>query len=380
MRTAFINQKAFSLIIMIRTGCTNLPLHPGKCPPWLFGRMVKLGGAITDVIIAEYGQEEFLRRISNPYFFQSFACVVGFDWHSSGCSTTLCGALKEALNEKSIGIKIAGGKGKASKKTQKQIEEFSNSLSLSAQKIDKLKYASKIIAKVDNNLIQDSYQLYMHTFFFTEKGKYAVVQQGMNPFNKYARRYHWLSDSVQSFVEEPHNAICCDEKKEKVLDLTAKESRETRKTSLDLVNDNPKHLEKYFIPKCQKTLFEYSELTMSPNHYSLNLSKRSLAFLKQAYEFQPKDYEELVALKNMGPQTVRALALISELVYGTKSSWEDPAKFSFSHGGKDGVPYDVNRELMDKNTGFLKEALKQSKLGDKEKLSAIKRLKDFITC
>lgn len=363
---------------MIRTGVASLPLHTGKCPRWLFGRMVKLSGAITEVIIDEYSQEEFLRRISDPYFFQSFACVVGFDWHSSGCSTTLCGALKTALNEKDIGIRIAGGKGKTSRKTPEQIEKFSNHLSLSTQKIDRLKYASKVTAKVDNNLVQDSYQLYMHTFFFNEKGKYAVVQQGLCNENSYARRYHWLSNSVNSFVEEPHSAICCDEKKENVLDLTAKGSRETRKISLDLVKDNPKHLEKYFMPKGQKTLFDYSELSMGRNHYNLNLSKRSLTFLKQAYEFQPKNYEELVALRNMGPQTIRALALISEMVYGTKSSWQDPARYSFAHGGKDGVPHPVNRDLMDKNTNFLEDALNQSKLGFKDRLFAVKRLKEFV--
>lgn len=377
MRVGFINRET-SFLSMIRTGVANLPLHVGKCPRWLFGRMVKLGGAITEIIINEYGQKEFLRRISNPYFFQSFACVVGFDWHSSGVSTTLCGALKTALNEKDLGIKIAGGKGKTSRRTPEQIEKFSNSFSLSTNKIDRLKYASKIIAKVDNNLIQDSYQLYMHTFFFSEKGKYAVVQQGLCNENRYARRYHWLSESINSFVEEPHNAICCDKKEENVLDLTAKESSETRKTSLDLVKDDPKHLEKYFMPKGQKTLFDYSELTMDPNHYSLNLSKKSLTFLKQAYEFQPKNYEELVALQNMGPKTIRALALISELVYGTKSSWQDPARFSFSYGGKDSVPFPVDKTLMDNNTEFLKEALKQSKLGQKDKLDAVRRLKDFI--
>ncbi|MBM3199295.1 DUF763 domain-containing protein [Candidatus Woesearchaeota archaeon] len=364
---------------MLRTGTANLPLHPGKCPPWLFGRMIKLSKAITEIIVNEYGQEEFLRRIADPYFFQSFACTVGFDWHSSGTTTTLCGALKEALNKEELGIRIAGGKGKASRETPEHIERFSNSLSISTQKMEHLKYASKITAKVDNNLIQDGYQLYMHAFFFTEKGRYAVVQQGLCNDNSYARRYHWLSDNVRTFIEEPHNAICCDKKEENVLDLTSKQSKDTRDTSLDLVKDNPKHLEKYFNPKGQKTLFEYSHLTMAPDHYCLNLSKRSLKFLKQAYEFQPKNYEELVALKNMGPQTIRALALISELVYGTKSSWKDPARFSFSHGGKDGVPHPVDRELMDNNTEFLKEALRQSKLGDEEKLKAVKRLKDFVT-
>lgn len=339
--------------------------------------MVKLGRAASEVIIDEYGKDEFLRRLSNPFFFQSFANVLGWDFHSSGATPVLCGALKQA-NLQDCGIIITGGKGKTSIKTPDEIERFGFDAKLSTQRIEKLKYISRLVAKIDNNLIQDQYFLYHHSFIFTENGKWCVIQQGMNTQNKYARRYHWLSDNMQSFVEEPHNAICCDKKKENVLDLTAKESRETRQTSLDLVKDNPKHLEKYFMPKGQKTLFEYSEMTMMPNHYNLNLSKRSLTFLKQAYEFQPKNYEELVALKNMGPQTIRALALISELIYGTKSSWQDPAKYSFAHGGKDGVPYDVNRELMDKNTEFLKEALKQSELGQKDKLDAIRRLKDFV--
>lgn len=363
-----------------RTGTVNLPLHPGKCPRWLFSRMVKLGGAISEAIIYEYGQEEYLKRISDPYFFQAFSCALAFDWHSSGTTTTTLGALKLALNPREHGIKVTGGKGAASRKTPYEIEEVSDLFSLSEQKIKKLKYTSKMVAKVDNSLIQcdPPYKLYHHSFVLIQNGKWCVVQQGINTQNRYARRYHWLSDDVQNFVEEPHNAICCDKTEEKVLNLTARESRETRETSLDLVKDNPKHLEKYFLPKGQKSLTSYTTLFMGKNHYNLNLSKRSLKFLKEAYEFQPSNYEELVALKGMGHKTIRALALISELVYGTKPSWQDPAKFSFAHGGKDNIPRPVDKQLMDSNTEFLKEAVKSARIGDKEKLHAIKRLGDFV--
>lgn len=207
----------------------------------------------------------------------------------------------------------------------------------------------------------------MPIFVFSEKGSYSVIQQGMNSKIRYARRYHWLS-GFDSFVEEPHSAICCDSKGSDVLDLTSRQSAGTRKVSVDLVNDNPEHLERDFS----------SVLNMRRNHYNLDLTAKSLTYLKKAYEFKPGSYEELLAIRGVGPSSVRALALISELVYGSKSSWSDPAKFSFAHGGKDGVPYPVNRGNIDFNTEFLKEAIKKAKVGDKDRLYAVKRLGDFI--
>ncbi len=329
--------------------------------------MTGLGGAIAETIVHEHGQAEFIRRISDPFFFQALGCVLAFDWHSSGLTTTTLGALKVALTRNELGIKVCGGKGKVSRKTPSEIEFNSEKLSLSSQKSESLVYASRMSAKVDSALVQDNYNLYAHFFVFSENGCYAVVQQGMNPKIGYARRYHWLS-GFENFIEEPHSAICCDKKESEVLDLTSKKSSETRSISVDLVKDNPEHLERDF----------NRVLNMTSNHYNLNLSRKSLTYLKKAYEFQPKNYEELIAIHGVGPSSVRALALISELVYGTKSSWCDPSKFSFAHGGKDGVPFNVKRKVMDSNTEFLKDAVKNAKMGDKDRLNAIRRLKDFI--
>jgi len=356
---------------MQRTGIAELPLHSGRAPRWLFQRMVKLSSEISKIIIYEYGQEEFLKRISNPFWFQAFSCVLGFDWHSSGTTTTTCGALKEALSLEEHGIAICGGKGRTSRKTPNEIEKNSEILSLSTEKIENLIYSSKMAAKVDNSCIQDNYHLYHHTFFFDEKGNWAVVQQGMN--ENFARRYHWLSSKVKSFVSEPHSGICSEKREKKVLDMTAKESENVRKISVDLVNDGPDHLKRIFN--------EIEKLRMPTHHpiYRIDLGKNDLNVLKKAYEIQPKNYEELISLRGIGPKKVRALALISELIYGEKPSWKDPVKFSFAHGGKDGYPFPVKRKVYDSSIKILEDAIGQAeKLGRKEKLYAIKRLHDFL--
>lgn len=360
----------------MRTGICNLPLHGGKCPRWLFPRMRKLGGVISKIIIDEYGQDEYLRRLSDPYFFQALGCVVAYDWHSSGLTTTLCAALKESINRLNLGITFAGGKGKTSRKTPLEIENSA----LSTKNIEKLKYASKIISKVDSALIQDSYNLYHHVFVFTEKGKYTVIQQGMN--NHYARRYHWLSDNITEFVEEPHSAICCDKKQNKVLDMTAKQSRENREICVDLIKDNPKHLNKYIRKPSQLTLDQFSgkidEFTFAPRHDIINMRKIEMQTLQKAYEIQPENYEELVAIKGVGPKTIRSLALISDIIYGKKPSWKDPVKYSFAHGAKDNIPRPVDRKLMDNNTKLLRNAIREAKLGNKDKLNALKRLNYYL--
>lgn len=361
----------------MRTGTVCLPLHSGKAPPWLFKRMVKLAGGITEAIIYEYGQDEFLKRLSDPYWFQALSCVLGFDWHSSGTTTTTCGALKMALSPEEHGIAVAGGKGAVSRKAPDEIEKSAEIFSLSSEKMERLKYSSRMSAKVDNSCIQDSYQLYHHCFFLTEKGGWAVVQQGMSA--EYARRYHWLSDSVRSFIE-PHG-VCCDRKEAEVLDMTANESESCRSTSLDLVKDNPVHLVKYFKPSKQRVLFDFEDgFGLPPRHHltDIDLGKRGMEVLKKAYELQPSDYEELVSLAGMGPKKLRALALISDLVYGSAPSWRDPVKYSFTHGGKDGFPYPVDREVYDNSINVLRESLDSAKLERKEKYKAIKRLQEFV--
>ena len=359
----------------MRTGIVNLPLHTGKCPKWLFPRMKKLAGAISEIIVDEFGTNEYIKRLSNPYFFQALGCILGFDFHSSGLTTTVCAALKESINNLNLGITVAGGKGKTSRKTLGEIENSD----LSTNNIEKLQYASKITAKVDTSLIQDSYQLYHHTFIFTEKGKWTVTQQGMN--NYYARRYHWLSDNVTEFVEEPHSAICCDKKQETVLDMTAKKSRENRKICVDLIKDNPKHLQRYMKLPAQRTLDQFSnktpEFSFSPRHDIIDMNKINIQTLQKAYEIQPENYEKLLAIKGVGAKTIRSLALIADIIYGKPASWKDPVKFSFAHGGKDNIPYPVDRKLMDDNTRLLKDAIRNAKVGDKDRIYALRRLKGY---
>lgn len=355
-----------------------MPLHGGSAPPWLFKRMVGLAGEIAETLVYEHGEEEFLRRIADPYWFQALACVLGFDWHSSGTTTVTTGALKVALSPERHGIAVAGGKGKTSGKTPSDIERLADIFSLSEARIQELTRASRLSAKVDNALVQDGYQLYHHAFFFTGSGEWAVVQQGMN--DSLARRYHWLSDRVQSFVEEPHSAICTQRQEESVLDLTAAQSRENRKATLDLVRDGPSRLQ-----TAQRSLLDFARewpvpvpgFSMPRRHElvaCLDIDDLGRKALQAAYELQPESYEDLIALKGIGPKRIRALALISELVYGASPSWRDPAKFSFAHGGKDGTPFPVDRETYDHSIRTLQEALEGARMDRNEKHQAIRRL------
>lgn len=265
-----------------------------------------------------------------------------------------------------------------SRKAPDEIEKSGEIFSLSSDKIEKLKYSSRMAAKVDNSCIQDGYQLYHHCFFFTEKGDWAVVQQGMNA--DYARRYHWLSDSTKSFID-PKDGICCDRQEPMVLDMTASDSESCRGISLDLINDNPLHLRKYFIPSRQRMLGDFeSGFGLPPHHpvLGMDIGERGMEILKRAYELQPANYEELVSLRGMGPKKIRALALISDLVYGSEPSWRDPVKYSFTHGGKDGFPYPVDREAYDNSIRVLQESLDSARLDKKERYDAMKRLGGFI--
>ncbi len=335
----------------------DLPLHYGNSPRWLFKRMTRLAAAITEVVVNEYGNEELLKRLSEPYWFQSFACVLGFDWHSSGTTTVTMAALKEALRKSELGeeIFVCGGKGKASLKTPEEIKQRAEQAGLSDDKIEELIKSSKLGAKVDSAALQDGFQLYHHSFVFTNKGRWAIIQQGMNNESGYARRYHWLSSPQLDFVNEPHAAIVCD-KLVKPLNMVAREAEEVRKCCVDVVNDGSRELIHFSMPR------EYPKL------------KPNLEALKQAYEQQPKSYEELLLIKGIGPQTVRALALIANLIYGSQLCWRDPCKFAFAHGGKDGWPYPVNKKRYDRSIAILREAVQQAKLERKERLDAMKRL------
>jgi hypothetical protein len=369
-----------------RIGVAILPLHYGKAPPWLFGRMVKLSKSIATIIVNEYGQRELLERLADPFWFQAFGNVLGYDWHSSGLTTVTMGALKQALKEVDLGIKVAGGKGLTSRKTPEEIKSIGNEFSFSGKKIEELIYASRISAKVDNAVLQDGYQLYHHTFIISERGDWTVIQQGMNEITNTARRYHWLSFGLKDFINEPHAGIITEIKHKKVIDLTSKESEETRKCSLDLVREGPKKLFNYIkslqidyrnsLLRFFKTL---GSIEIKVEENILKMPKNiNWDVLEKACEIKPKNYEELISIKGLGPGSIRALALVSHLIYGTKLSWKDPPKYSFAHGGKDGVPYPVKRSLYDKTIEILEAGIKNAEIGKREQLEAIRRLKDFL--
>ncbi len=351
-----------------------MPLHFGSAPRWLFDRMKSLSRQITQIIVWDYGPEEFLRRLSDPFWFQAFGCVLGFDWHSSGITTTVGGALKEGLKglEKELGIVVAGGKGATSRKTPQHIQRWGEKLGLSSKSVSQLIYASKMSAKVDSSAVQDGFQLYHHNLIFTSSGLWVVIQQGMNPVLRAARRYHWLSSSLSDFVEEPHAGIIS-EKKSTTLDLTAKESRQTRQISVGLIKEDFSQL-----IKDAKILSEEnwpSVLNLPADHpiRSEHFNRKRLEkVLRQIKERGPNDFETLLGIQGVGPKTILALSLISELIYGSKLSWKDPARYSFAHGGKDGHPYPVQRETYDRSIQILKRALQKAKLLRSEKIHALK--------
>ncbi|MDH4210320.1 MAG: DUF763 domain-containing protein [candidate division WOR-3 bacterium] len=349
----------------MRTGTADLPLHHGRAPKWLFAKMAKLAGAIIETIVIEQGGHEFMRRVSDPFWFQAFGSVLGFDWHSSGLTTTVCGAMKEGTREisRELGLFFCGGKGGASRKTPLQIQEVANAISLDG---DSLIHASKTSAKVDNSCVQDGYNLYHHLFIFTADGAWSVVQQGMNPDNRYARRYHWLSLDLRSYVNEPHAAVCCDRNQD-ALNMVAVESSGSRESVTEIARENP-----------DKTIKEAEKILKMPRRHpvlALDISPKYFhKILLRTYEQSPRNFEELIGVSGVGPKTVRALALIGELLYGTRPSFRDPARYSFAHGGKDGFPYPVDRNTYNQSIAYLESAIKRSKIGESDKLKALRKI------
>jgi hypothetical protein len=360
-------------------GTALLPLHHGRAPKWLFGRMVKLAECILDIIVDEFGVVGLLSRFSDPWFFQSLSCVLGYDWHSSGTTTVTCGALKEAIDPEKLGVAIAGGKGRTSRKAPAEIEEHGLEFGMGTRQIEELKYASRMAAKVDNSLVQDGYDIYHHTFVFDERGDWIVIQQGINEAKGNARRYHWPPEH-SSFVEEPQNAILCESRLPLVLDMTSTESDENRRACVDLARENPRRLRRMLVkstPSHQSTLEEWTGGGADPG--VLIMPRRiNWEAMKAVYEFQPRNYEELTSLRGVGPSTVRGLALVAELVYGHQPSWRDPVRFSFAFGGKDGVPFPVDRRSMDEAVGLLRTGIEETKIGQNEKLRAIQRLRRCV--
>jgi hypothetical protein len=375
---------------MPRSGIATIPLDYGRCPPWLFQRMKRLSRGIIIAIVEEFGAEEFLKRMSDPVWFQSLGCVLAFDWNSSGLTTTVMGALKEGLRglEKHLGIFVCGGKGKTSRKTPQQIESWGESLILPSDKINELVYSSRMSAKVDSSCLQDGFQIYHHNLVFTKSGHWAVIQQGMNIGSQQARRYHWLSEKVSDFVEEPHSGIISDMRL-KPLNLVAKKSKQNKEISTGLVTEEPRtflkdiklitekqnHLIKQRrIPGFTDTQLENREFNWHPvlkEKFDLKRLKKTTLF---ANFHQPKNFEHLLSLRGIGPKTIRALSLVAEIIYGTRPSYEDPARYSFAHGGKDYVPYPIDRKVYDETIHILEKGIKISKISNKEKLAAQKRL------
>ncbi|MEM2875398.1 MAG: DUF763 domain-containing protein [Candidatus Bathyarchaeia archaeon] len=366
---------------MDRTGIAELPLHYGEAPYWLFSRMVKLAKPIVTVIVDEFGTDEFLNRISDTYWFQSLGCVLGFDWHSSGVTTVVTGVLKEAINQERHGIAVCGGKGAASKRAPQEIERSCEALNLSSKTMNELIHASKMTAKIDSVAIQSGHPLYHHTIFVSDKSRWAVIQQGMNTTDRTARRYHWFSEGCRSFIVEPHRAIVGDRKIEKVLNLTSRDSNGCRDVITDLAKEDPRRTIrtlKSLRPKYQSSL-EGWLLNKLPSQHQIEYlklpSKINWEALRKSYEAQVKSFEEFISIQGVGPATFRGLARISELVYGEKPSWKDPIKYSFAFGGKDGVPFPVDRKAMDEAINFLEETIRNSKLRNKEKIQMLGRLK-----
>lgn len=355
---------------MLRTGIATLPLHYGKAPPWLFTRMTRLSREIITALAAEYSPEVILQRLSDPYWFQSFGCILGFDWHSSGLTTTVLGAVKEGIKglERDLGVFIAGGKGAASRKTPDHLELLGQKFSIDTEKMI---YASRMSAKVDSAAVQDAYQLYHHVLVFTRKKHWAVIQQGMNPLHRTARRYHWLGKEIKSFVVEPHKAVCCDTKT-RSLNMVSLMSEEARHVSTGISKENP--------DKVIMELRSLQNMTLTKGHAITRSDinpARLRSILLKTYERQPENFEALLGIRGVGPKTIRALSLLSELLYGTAPSYRDPARFSFAHGGKDGTPYPVDRKTYDRTVRIMKKAIESSKIGNRDKINAIKRLASY---
>lgn len=381
--------------------------------------MVSLGREMTRVLVEEYGPAEFIKRIADPVWFQSLGTVLAFDWNASGLTTILTAALKEAIRgqEEELGVFIAGGKGKTSRKTPTEIENWGERLGLDSSKVKTLSYSSKMAAKVDSSLIQDGYQIYHHAFFFSVKkspgsddviDSWAVVQQGMNTGNSTARRYHWFddltgSDLAKDFVDEPHAAIASQAFEKNVLNLVDKKSKGNRDLSQELVSSGYNTLMKdiqllrsHFSDYSQMVSLEvpsgeYSKegeqltfLKLNDPHFTTHpvvyedftKSKYLEKVLQRVTYENPKDYEDLLAIEGVGPKTIRALSLVGEVIYGADPSYEDPARYSFAHGGKDAIPYPVDRETYDTTINILQKAVKRTKIDPASKDKALKRLED----
>ncbi|NHJ14352.1 MAG: DUF763 domain-containing protein [Candidatus Thorarchaeota archaeon] len=364
---------------MKRAGVADLKLHPGKAPHWLVKRMIPMAGAICEFIVEEYGTTELLLRLSDPIYFQALSNALGYDWDSSGSTTVTCGVLKTALSWEQHGMVAVGGKGLASRKVPEKLRALEDH-GLDGTGLGEI---SRAVAKVDNAAVQDGYQLYQHVFFVDAKENWTVVQQGMDGSTGDARRYHWTSKDIDSFIEEPHSGMISGQIKKTTLDLTAKDSQECRSTTLDVVREEPRRVRRLF-----EDIKSYGESTLLPwlestGHsfeipsYKVIPKRMDWNAVRKAYEIQPQDYEGFLFIEGMGPATVRGLSLVSELIFGSAPSWSDPVRLTFAFGGKDGVPFPVPRKVYDQAIAFMEEAVNEAKMGRRDKVRSLRQLRKF---
>ncbi|MFX1369478.1 MAG: DUF763 domain-containing protein [Promethearchaeota archaeon] len=364
---------------MKRAGVADLKLHPGKAPHWLVKRMIPMASAISEFIVNEYGTSELLTRLADPVYFQALANALGYDWDSSGSTTVTCGVLRSALNWEKHNMVAVGGKGLASRRVPDKLRALED-YGLDGTGLGEI---SKAVAKVDNAAVQDGYQLYQHVFFVDAEENWTVVQQGMDNRANDARRYHWTSKDIESYIEEPHSGMISGQIKKSTLDLTAKESEKCRKTTLDIVREEPRRIRRLF-----EDIKAYGETTLLPwiesdgqlldlPSYKVVPKRMDWNAVRAAYETQPRGYEGLLFIEGMGPATIRGLSLVSELIFGDAPSWSDPVRMTFAFGGKDGVPFPVPRKAYDQAIAFMEEAINEAKMGRREKVMCLKRLGDF---
>ncbi len=353
---------------MKRSGVADLPLHGGRVPAWLAERMAKLGTAVTESIVLQYGSSEFLSRLSDPFWFQAFGCVMGMDWHSSGITTSVLGALKRGLNPRAheLGLYVCGGRGRHSRNTPDELRAFAASANLDG---DQLARTSRLAARVDNNAINDGFQLYLHSFVVTPAGEWAIVQQGMNDGSGLARRYHWHSATVRDFTSEPHTGIV-GAHQGTIMNLVDAQAKPAQNALLETVHQKP---------EC--ALRETRSLKM-PAHHEVRAAnvdlKRMGAVLAVAYERDLRNFASLLLLENLGPRTLQTLALIAEVVHGTPTRFSDPARYSFALGGKDGHPFPVPLKTYDQSLSILRASLDRAKVGDSDKIDGFRQLNEFV--
>lgn len=352
---------------MQRSGTADLPLHGGRVPAWLAERMTKIGTALTEAVIVHYGTPELLSRLSDPFWFQALGCVMGMDWHSSGITTSVLGALQRGLNPRAdeLGIYICGGRGRHSRRTPEELRAIGDRTGLDGEALAR---TSRLTAKIDNTAIQDGFQLYLHTFILSAAGDWAVVQQGMNDATGMARRYHWHSAAVRDFTCAPHTAIVGEPQGE-IMNLVDTEAKPAQGALLEIAGRTP-----------DTNLAEFRKLVM-PRHHEVRERdvdlKRLGAILAVAYERDLHDFASLLLTENLGPRTLQSLALMAEVVHGTPTRFSDPARFSFAHGGKDGHPFPVPLKTYDESIAVLRRALDAARVGDREKLDGFARLDRF---